>query len=134
MMWLKREDYERLVTQSAQSEFLSKALESAEERAELAEHSLAAERSNKDWLTLQLASRVVTKHGQYGLDYEKPSEKPPVEHPKGYTHEPTEYDLAKLEFYKRCALEAGKDEEDAIQKWEAEMMGESLPIEYEAEQ
>ena len=28
---------------------------------------VASERQGKDWLTVQLASRVVTKHGQYGV-------------------------------------------------------------------
>lgn len=131
-MWLKREDYERLVTQAAQCQFMETALAAAEKRAEDAENALASERSAKDWLTLQLSSRVITKHGGYGLEHEpKPA---PVFHPQGYTHDPTEIDLAKLEFYKRCARDAGRDEEDAVMRWEAEMRGEGLPIELEAEQ
>ena len=58
-----------------------------------------------------------------------PLEPPPVNHPKGYTHDPTEIDLAKLEYYKECARRAGHDEEDALAKWEAEMRGEGLRIE-----
>jgi len=131
-MWLSKSDYERLITLAAQSEFLSKALESAEKRAEDAEKALASERSSKDWLTLQLSSRLVTKSGQYGLDHEKPVPTPiPA---NGYTHEPTDVDYAKLEYYKTCAKNAGKDEQDAVMKWEAEMRGEGLQIETEAEQ
>lgn len=124
-MFVKREDYERLVTQAAKCQFLTTALAAATKRAEDAESALSSERGNKDWLTLQLASRVVTKHGQYGLEHEKPV-KTEVPSPQGYTHDPTEIDLAKLEFYKKCAREAGKDEEDAVLKWEAEMRGEGL--------
>jgi hypothetical protein len=133
-MWLNKDDYERLTMLAAQSEFLIDARDKAEARALLAEQNLASERAGKDWLTVQLASRVVTKHGGYGLDHEAPSRTEPQSHPKGYTHEPTEMDLAKLDFYKKCAREADRDEEDAVQKWEAEMRGESLPIEYESEQ
>lgn len=131
-MWINRETYERLVTKAAQSEFLASALASAEKRAEDAERALQGERSAKDWQALQLISRVATKHGQYGLDYETPiPQAPPA---NGYTHEPTEIDYAKLEFYKQCARNAGKSEEDAQMRWEAEMRGEGLPIETEVEQ
>lgn len=131
-MWLRREIYERLVTEASQSKFLAAALASAEKRAADAESALQGERSAKDWLTLQLASRVITKHGQYGLDHAPPT---PIEpNPKGYTHEPTEIDYAKLEFYKKCARDTGHDEQDAVNRWEAEMRGEGLPIELEAEQ
>ena len=131
-MWIKREDYERLVTQAAQCEPLKDSLAVALERARSAEDILAVERNAKDHLITQLTSRFLTKQGSYGLDHE-PQPKPEP-HPKGYTHEPSEYDLAKLEFYKQCARNAGKDEDDAVMRWEAEMRGESLPIESETEQ
>lgn len=104
-------------------------------RAVAAEDRLAEERASKDWMITQLTSRFVTKQGGYALDHEPPSKAElPPSRPKGYTHDPTEIDLAKLEFYKQCARSAGKDEDDAVMRWEAEMRGEGLPIEYEAEQ
>lgn len=90
---------------------------------------LAAERQSKDWLTVQLASRVVTKHGQYGLDHEKSVAVEPQ--PSRYTHEPTEMDYARLEFYKRDAQRVGATEEDAQARWEAEMRGNPIPVAYE---
>jgi hypothetical protein len=137
-MWLSKEAYERMLTQAAQSEFLSKALASAEKRAEDAESALASERGSKDWLMLQLSSRVITKHGQYGLDYEKPLPKgvdePKSPHPKGWLKEPDETDYAKLEYYKLCYRNAGMPEERAELRWEAEMRGENPPLECEVEQ
>lgn len=132
-MFLRREDYERLVRLAAQAEFLQNALASAEQRAEDAEKALASERGNKDWLTLQLASRVVTKHGQYGLDHEAPKPVEPIPVPQGFTHNPTELDYAKLDFYKKCYRDAGMDEEKAEERWNAEMRGEFVPLESESE-
>lgn len=132
-MWVNREHYEQLVMQAAQCKPLQNALVVAEERAVNAEDALAVERKSKDWLITQLTSRFLTKQGSYGLDHQpRPTES--VAHPKGYTHEPSEIDLAKLEFYKQCARNAGHDEDDAIAKWEAEMRGEGLPMEMETEQ
>lgn len=124
-MWLSHSVYERLLTQAAQSVFLAKALASAEKRADAAEDALVAERSAKDWLTLQLSSRVVTKHGGHGLDYEKPvveSVKSP--HPKGWIRDPDDEDIAKLEWYKQKCREAGHSDDEAEAYWEAEMRGE----------
>ena len=127
-MWISREDYERLVTEAAQCGPLKETLAVALERARSAEDILAVERNAKDWLITQLTSRFLTKQGSYGLDHE-PRPVEPVNHPKGYTHDPTEIDLAKLEYYKECARRAGHDEEDGVAKWEAEMRGEGLRIE-----
>ena len=125
MPWLTSRELKRL----------ERELSAALRRAVDAEKRLDAERSSKDWAILQLTSRFVTKQGGYALDTEPPAKiEPNKGHPKGYTHEPTEIDYAKLEFYKRCAVEAGHDESDAERRWEAEMRGEGLPIEYEAEQ
>ena len=118
-MWLTRRELARL----------ERELSLARQRAEGAESALAAERQRHDWLILQLTNRVVTKHGGYGLDEVKPE--PPPPHPKKFTHEPTPEDLDVLEQFKYWAAEAGKDESDAIQKWEAHMRGEVIPIEYE---
>ena len=96
----------------------------AEERKRL-DDLVASERQSKDWLTLQLASRVITKHGGYGLD-EKPVPVEAQPNPKGFIREPTYEDDAKLEFYKQCAVNAGKSIEDAVDKWEAEMRGETI--------
>jgi hypothetical protein len=125
-MWVSRSELRRLLAQ----------ISAAESRAKRAEEALAAERQSKDWLTLQLTSRLVTKSGQYGLDHEKsePSQpSSPHPHPRGYTRDPTEIDLAKLEWYKQCAVAAGKDEDDALMKWEAEMRGEQPVYTYEDE-
>ena len=114
-MWVTRREIARL----------ERELKHALQRAESAEQSLAAERQAKDWLTLQLASRVITKHGGYGLEHE-PVKPEVVQPPNGFIRQPTEIDEAKLEFYKRCAREAGKPEEDAIERWQAEMRGEMI--------
>src|SRR5690242_13137111 len=131
-MWLPRAEYQRLVEQAARCQFVEQACQLAEARTEEAEKQLAAERAAKDWMVTQLTSRFVTKQGGYGLDH-APQPVMPTAHPKGYTHEPSEMDMAKLEYYKDCARAAGVDEGDAIEKWEAEMRGESLVIEAEAE-
>jgi len=118
-MWITKAEMRRLLNQ----------ISAAESRAIRAEDALAAERQSKDWLTLQLASRVVTKGGQYGLEHEAPKlQSPPAAHPLGFTHEPTDVDNAKLEYYIQCARNAGVPnyEEDARAKWEAEMRGELL--------
>lgn len=98
-------------------------------RAIYAESQLAIERQSKDWMVVQLASRLATKHGTYGLDHEAP--KPLAPHPKQWTHEPSEVDLAKLEFYKKSYREAGKSEEEAEAIWETEMRGETPRYPYE---
>lgn len=131
-MWLSKSDYERLVTQAAQCEFYKSAMELAVKRAEEAENALQGERGGKDWVVTQLASRLVTKSGQYGLDHE-PSEPPAVPQNR-FVRDPTDIDMARLEFYIKCAQDAGKTEEDARMRWEAEMRGEPLPIESESEQ
>lgn len=81
---------------------------------------------------VQLTSRIVTKSGGYGLDHEQPERPPkPTPHPKAWTHEPSEMDLAKLEYYKKSYREAGKSEEEAELIWEAEMRGETPRYPYE---
>ena len=134
-MRLSKEDYERLVKLAAQSEFLAQALKSAEKRAEDAESALASERSGKDWLVNQLSSRVITKHGGYGLDHkpQKPSEPDAPKNPNGFIRDPSVIDLAKLEYYKQCYRDAGMPEEKAELRWEAEMRGEVVPFEFEME-
>src|SRR5689334_5098564 len=131
-MWLNRSEYERLVNLAARCQSAEQQCRLTESRLEESEKQLAAERAAKDWLITQLTSRFITKQGSYGLDHE-PQPVMPAAHPKGYTHEPSEMDMAKLEYYKDCARAAGVDEGDAIEKWEAEMRGESLVIEAEAE-
>jgi len=124
---------------------LESALEDALRRAETAESRLAeerkrlddivaSERQSKDWFALQITSRLVTKNGGYGLDHEPRTPVATTPHPKGFIREPTEIDEAKLEFYKKCARDAGAPEEDAVQKWEAEMRGEMPTYEMESEQ
>ena len=95
---------------------------------------IAAERQGKDWLVTQLASRVVTKHGQYGLDHEKPKEIEVPAHPQGFIREPTEMDLIRLQQYQKWAREAGvpNADEDAQARWEAEMRGETVQYSDEA--
>ena len=123
-MWISRRGLVRLERE------LSRAIR----RAEAAEQALAAERQGKDWLTVQLASRIVTKHGGYGLAHEPPPPAPPPQpHPRGFVRDPTEIDYAKLEYYRQCARQAGKSEEEAEHIWEAEMRGESVRYEYDDE-
>lgn len=123
---------------------LDRDLLQALQRAEKAEQALADERRRtdsvianerqaKDFLTLQLASRVVTKNGGYALEVE-PKSSEPTPHPKGYAREPNDQDLARLEHYKRCYLEAGKSEDEAEAIWEAEMRGENVTYPYEQEE
>jgi len=131
-MWIKRSEYQQLIHQAAQYEFVAGARDLAEARAEEAEERLQEERQAKDWMVAQLTSRFITKQGSYGLDHEPP--KPPAPNPKGYTHDPSVIDLAKLEYYKKCARDAGRPEEEGEAIWEAEMRGESLPIEMDTEQ
>lgn len=122
MPWISRREIARL----------ERELKATLQRAKDAEDRLQAERASKDWLITQLTSRFVTKQGQYGLDHEPPPK--PVLHPKGYVSEPSEIELAKLEYYKRCYREAGKSEKEAVALWEAEMRGETPTYEYEREQ
>jgi len=123
-MWVSRAEMRRLLQQVA----------AAETRAQRAEDALAAERASKDWLTVQLASRVVTKHGQYGLDHAAPTkEPPPPAIPAGFTHVPDERDYAKLEWYKQLARQRGESEDYAEKIWEAEMRGEPLPYQVEVD-
>ncbi len=135
MPWLKREQYERLIKRAAQSDILELACGKAEARAISAEESLASERQAKDWLTLQLASRVVTKNGGYGLDHEKPTPQI-VEAIPVRTKEPDEMDMARLDWYVKCYREAGHMDPETAAKdyWEAEMRGEHPLTEVEREQ
>lgn len=125
-MWITTRELRRLERELAQ----------AVKRAEDAEDRLASERQAKDWLTLQLASRLATKHGGYGLDHLPPESQVDVKspHPKGYIRDPDEIDTAKLEYYKKCYRDEGKSEDDAVKIWEAEMRGETPTYEYEQEQ
>lgn len=114
-MWISRREIARL----------ERELKSALQRAADAEERLQSERSSKDWMIQQLTSRFIAKQGLYGLDSEKVVPQP---HPKGFLREPTPEDEAKLEYYIRCAHNAGipNAEEDATMRWEAEMRGESI--------
>src|SRR5689334_4105799 len=96
----------------SQREFvrLQRELNNAVKRAEFAEQQLAAERQSKDWLVLQLTSRVVTKHGGYGLDHERPE--PAPSDPRKFTQPLSVEDKAKREYYIRCFTEAGRSEEE----------------------
>lgn len=109
---------------------LERELSHALKRAASAEQSLAAEREAKDRLVIELASRVVTKHGGYGLTGPVAQVEPPPPNPRGFTHEPSEIDLAKLEYYKQCARAAGRSELEAESIWEAEMRGEPVRYDY----
>lgn len=119
-MWLSRADYQRLVTQAAQSDLLAK----AEARAEAAESALVVERQRVDKLNLAVMDFGATKSGSLAISAR--TEPPPkVEpHPKGYLHEPDETELAKLEYYKQCCRTAGRSEDEALVYWEAELRGE----------
>ncbi len=120
-MWVTKRELARLERELAR----------AVSRAEDAENRLAEERQRHDWQSLQLVSRVVTKHGGYGLEHEPQKDEPPKQHPKGFTHEPTQEDIDMRNYYIACAIDAGQTEDDAIQKWEAKMRGEDIYIETE---
>jgi hypothetical protein len=136
-MWVKREDYERLVKQAAQSELMQDARDKAEARAKSAEADLRVERESKDFMTLQMASRVVTKHGGYGLN-ETPVKVEQNPHPKGFIREEEPTDTARFQYYVTCYQNAGKplDEAQALatQLYEAEMRGESVTYDYERDE
>lgn len=109
-------------------------LHAALKRASEAEQQLAAERQSKDWLLVQLTSRIVTKNGGYGLDHQPPEPAPSLTrpaNPRGFIREPSDLDNAKLEYYKKSYREAGKSEEEAELIWEAEMRGEQPRYPYE---
>lgn len=103
-------------------------------RAAAAENRLAAERASKDRLIVQLASRVVTKHGQYGLDHEPSATTQPVSPPpRTFAREPTEVDTIRRDYYIKCYAEVGRSEDEAIALWEAEMRGDGVVYPYETE-
>ena len=136
-MWVSRREIARLERELSSALHRAKTAEEnlAEERKRL-DDIVASERGAKDFLTLQLTSRVITKHGGYGLAETKPE--PVVAHPKGFVREPEEVDTARFHYYVRCYQEAGKSPDEAQQLatnlWEAEMRGESVTYEYEQEQ
>lgn len=137
-MWYSSREIARL--ESALADALRRAATAedrlTEERKRL-DDIVASERQSKDWMTLQMASRVVTKHGGYGLDSERPV-KVETAHPKGFVREPEEVDAARFQYYVKCYQEAGKSLDEAQQLatllWEAEMRGENVTYEYEQEQ
>jgi hypothetical protein len=125
-MWITRREIARL----------ERELKAALQRALDAEARLVVERAardeqatRKDDIIVQLASRVVTKAGGYGLDREPPRvpEVLPPAHPRRFIREPTELDDARLQFYIDDARRVGipNPEEDATARWEAELRGES---------
>jgi hypothetical protein len=123
-MWISRREWIRH----------QRELHLALNRALDAEKRLNAERERKDAAVLELASRVVVKHGGYGLRAAEPEVEPsPAPHPRNFTHEPTETDYAKLEHYKECYRQAGRSEDDAEAIWEMEMRGETPTYPYESE-
>lgn len=132
-MWITAAEFARM--ERAIEDSLQRAIDAekrlAEERKRL-DDIVASERQSKDWMTLQMASRVVTKHGGYGLDHEPPKPAPP--HPKGFIREEELVDTARLEFYKKNCRDVGRSEEEAIAVYEAEMRGESPAYPYEQEE
>lgn len=98
----------------------------AEKRAELAEQRLETERKSKDYLTLELASRVMTASRQYGI-----SER--IVEPKRLTSTPeaslTPFEETEREQFGQFALEQGYDKEDGYRQWDAKQRGELMPYE-----
>jgi hypothetical protein len=137
-MWITAAEFARM--ERAIEDSLQRAIDAekrlAEERKRL-DDIVASERQSKDWMTLQMASRVVTKHGGYGLN-ETSTKIEPTPHPKGFVREPEEVDSARLQYYVRCYQKVGKSADEAqqlaTQLWEAEMRGENVTYEYEQEQ
>lgn len=134
-MWINKRDLDRLERDLLHAlQRAEKAEAALAEERRRADDLIAAERQSKDFLTLQLASRVVTKNGGYALEAE-PQAHEPTPHPKGYVREPTEFDYARLEGYKEFYQRDGRSEEEAQELWDREMRGEQIvyPFEQEAE-
>lgn len=137
-MWITTAEYKRL--ERTLDDALQRAIDAerrlAEERKRL-DDIVVSERQSKDWMTLQLASRVITKHGGYGLDRAAPETPKPEQHPKGFVREPEEVDNARLQYYVTCYQNAGKSTEEAqslaTKLWEAEMRGEPVTYDYQQE-
>jgi hypothetical protein len=113
--WSNRSEILRLLEQVAK----------AEKRAELAELRLETERKSKDYLTLELASRVMTASRQYGIVErveEKREARPQVE-------ALTAFQEAEREQWANFAVAEGLEKEDGYAKWEAHQRGELLPYE-----
>ena len=115
-------------------------LDAALKRAELAESRLEAERQRMDARSdaeraqftstvVQLTSRVLTKHGAYGLPE---PEAAPLPHatPRtdGFIREPTEEDLIYREMLINDALAHGQTEDDAVKYWNSVMQGRPVTI------
>lgn len=135
MPWIGKRDLDRLERDLLHAlQRVEKAEAALTEERRRVDELIAGERQSKDFLTLQLASRVVTKHGGYGLEAEpKPVESTP--HPKGYIRDPTDIDYARLEGYMEIYRRDGRSEEEARALWDSEMRGEQVvyPFEQEAE-
>ena len=133
-MWVSRREWDRqqrdLLHALGRAEKAEQALVDERRRTD---ELIAGERQAKDFLTLQLASRVVTRYGGYGLEAE-PKSVEPEPHPKGFIRQPTDQDLIRLEGFKYFYRQAGLSEEDAQELWEAEMRGEPVVYPFEQEQ
>lgn len=136
MPWVSRREMARLERErSAAFQRAQEAEQRLMAERERLDSLLASERQNANWTILQLTSRVVTKHGGYGLDYEpQPKEIPATVNPSGYTHEPTQQDYDYLEWLKSEAKTYGRPESEAIAYWEARMRGEMPVVEDGGEQ
>lgn len=121
MPWISSRELRRIERERAE----------AATRAVSAELRLDKEREAKDRLIVQLTSRVLIKNGAYSI--EPPPPLPPPD-PRGFAREPSDEDLARHEYYKKCYADAGRTEEEATQLWEAEMRGEQVTYEYQTEQ
>lgn len=132
-MWITRRERDRL------DRDLLHALQRAEKAEEVltaerrrTDELITAERQAKDFLTLQLTSRVVTKNGGYALEAE-PKVSEPEPHPKGYIREPSDLDYARLEGYIEFYRRDGRSEEEAQALWDSEMRGEQVVYPFEQE-
>lgn len=135
MPWISKRDLDRLERDLLQTlQRAEKAEQALAKERERADDKIDAERKSKDFLILQLASRVVQKHGGYALESEPKAAEPPPPHPKGFVREPNDYDLARLEGYKEIYRQQGRSEDEAEALWEREMRGEQITYEYEQEQ
>jgi hypothetical protein len=128
-MWISAAEYKRMESALAAALRRAETAETrlADERKRL-DDIVASERQSKDWLTLQMASRLVQKAGQYGLGHVPGETSEPPPHPKGYLREPNEVDRIRLAAYIKWATEAGvaNPKEEAQQRWDAEMRGETV--------
>lgn len=114
--WDKRAETRRLLKQVAD----------ANARVKEVEADLKAERKSKDYLVLELSSRVMTASRQYGI-----SERPeaPIQQQSLPPAPLTPFEESEREEFGKFAVEAGQSKEDGFELWDRRRHGELMPYE-----